>query len=62
MHAVAHTVSVCIWLLAAETLGRFRLAFVANCMRVLVGHSGVVHGYNERRRCMQIQEAVGVSW
>ena len=62
IHAVARIVRVCMWLHAAETLGRFRPAFVANCMRVLVGHSGVVYGYNEGSRYMQIQEAGGVSW
>jgi hypothetical protein len=62
IHAVAHLVRVCVWLHAAETLGRFRPAFVAICMRVLVGHYGVVHGYNEGSRCMQIQEAGDVPW
>jgi hypothetical protein len=62
IHAAARIVRVCMWLHAAETLGRFRPAFVARCMRVLVGHYGVVYGYNEGSRCMQIQEAGDVSW
>ena len=62
VHAVAHIVRVWVWLHAAETLGRFRPAFVARCMRVWVGHYGVVYGYNEGSRCMQIQEAGDVSW
>ena len=52
IHAVARIVRVCVWLHAVVTLGRFRPAFVARCMRVLVGHYGVAYGYNEGSRCM----------
>ncbi len=62
IHAVSRIVRVCMWLHAAGILGRFRPAFVARCMRVLVGHYVVVYGYNEGSRCMQIQEAGDVSW
>jgi hypothetical protein len=62
IHAVAQIVSVYMWLHALETLGRFRLAFMANCVRVWVGHYGVVYGYIAGSRCMQIREEGGVSW
>ena len=61
INAVAHLVRVCMWRHVAETLGRLWPAFVVNCVRVWVCHSGVVYGYTEGSRCMHIHEANSVS-